>query len=100
MRLTLLLLAAGAGALSALVTTSDARACGGGFHPPTQSGGGITDHRMIFRVTPQTTTLYDEIEYQGNPASFAWVLPIHGPVTVGLSSDIVFASLDTLTAPT
>ena len=54
-------------------TASDARACGGCFHGPTQNGDVITDHRMIFSVSPQQTTLYDEIEYQGNPASFAWV---------------------------
>jgi MYXO-CTERM domain-containing protein len=59
----------------------------------------ITDHRMIFRISQQQTTLYDEIEYSGDPASFAWVLPIHGPVTVGLSADIVFASLEAQTAP-
>jgi hypothetical protein len=60
----------------------------------------ITDHRMIFRVTPQATTLYDEIEYQGDPAEFAWVLPIQGPVTVGLSSDTLFSALDSATQTT
>jgi hypothetical protein len=78
----------------------DAQACGGCFHEPTQNGDPITDHRMIFRVTPQATTLYDEIRYAGSPQSFAWVLPIHGPVTVGLSSDIVFAALDSATQTT
>jgi MYXO-CTERM domain-containing protein len=60
---------------------------------------------MIFAVSPQQTTLYDEIEYQGDPTSFAWVLPIHGVVTVGLSSDALFQALDqatqtTIVAPT
>jgi MYXO-CTERM domain-containing protein len=81
-------------------TADDARACGGCFHGSSQSGSVITDHRMIFRVSPQQTTLYDEIEYQGNPASFAWVLPIHGKVAVGLSSDILFASLESATQTT
>jgi hypothetical protein len=83
-------------------TARDARACGGCFHEPspTQSGTVVTDHRMIFRVTPQETTLYDEIEYQGSPQSFAWVLPIHGQVTVGLSSDLVFQALDKATETT
>jgi MYXO-CTERM domain-containing protein len=93
---------------AALATTGrDARACGGCFHEqgPTQNGTVITDHRMIFRVSPQETTLYDEIQYSGSPTSFAWVLPIHGPVTVGLSSDVLFASVDqatqtTIVAPT
>jgi hypothetical protein len=90
-------------ALLSTGTAHEARACGGSFPPPpppNQDGEVVTDHRMIFRVTPQATTLYDEIEYTGSPQSFAWVLPIQGPVTIALSSDIVFSALDALTAPT
>jgi hypothetical protein len=97
MRLRLLLGAMGLGIVSMAAMADDARACGGCFHGPTQNGDVITDHRMIFSVSPQQTTLYDEIEYQGNPASFAWVLPIHGQVQVGLSADVLFASLDSAT---
>jgi hypothetical protein len=100
MRPALLLSAAGLAGLSVLATSSDAAACGGCFHGPQQNGDVITDHRMIFSVTPQQTTLWDEIEYTGNPTDFAWVLPIHGTVTVGLSSDVLFASLDQATATT
>ena len=100
MRLHVLLGAMGLGVLSMAAMADDARACGGCFHGPTQNGDVITDHRMIFSVSPQQTTLYDEVEYQGNPAGFAWVLPIHGQVQVGLSSDIVFASMDAATATT
>src|SRR5215472_7752195 len=90
---------------SLLVVTraNDARACGGCFHaptPPTQSGTVVTDHRMIFTISPQATTLYDEIKYTGSPADFAWVLPIHGQVTVGLSSDAVFSALEQATQTT
>jgi hypothetical protein len=98
------LLAAALGAQIALVGASvrDARACGGCFHPPTESGTVITDHRMIFAVSnsPAQTTLYDEIRYQGSPSSFAWVLPIHGTVTVGLSSDVLFQAIDQNTTTT
>ncbi|MGH7295054.1 MAG: DUF2330 domain-containing protein, partial [Polyangiaceae bacterium] len=100
MRIALLAGAVGLGMASLMVSADDARACGGCFHGPTQSGDVITDHRMIFRVSPQQTTLYDEIEYQGNPAEFAWVLPIHGQVQVGLSADVLFAALDSATATT
>jgi len=100
MRMHVLLGAMGLGVLSMAAMADDARACGGCFHGPTQNGDVITDHRMIFSVSPQQTTLYDEVEYQGNPAGFAWVLPIHGQVQVGLSSDIVFASMDAATATT
>ena len=45
-------------------------------------------------------TLYDEIQYTGNPSSFAWVLPIAGQVTVGLSSDALFNQIDQITTVT
>jgi MYXO-CTERM domain-containing protein len=100
MRLGALLSVAVVGTLSVLGVTHDARACGGCFHepkPPTQSGTVVTDHRMIFSVSPLQTTLYDQVQYAGSPASFAWVLPIHGAVTVGLSSDTVFQAMEQAT---
>ncbi|HLK38610.1 MAG TPA: DUF2330 domain-containing protein [Polyangiaceae bacterium] len=90
----------GLGAVAGASIEGDARACGGCFHPPAQSGTVVTDHRMVFSISPQTTTLYDEIEYAGSPASFAWVLPIHGPVRVSLSSDLLFGALEQVTKTT
>ena len=89
-----------AAAVSALTFAGQrpASACGGCFHPPTQVVSDITDERMLLAVSTTQTTLYDQIEYSGSPTSFAWVLPIHGTVTVGLSADILFNSIDTLTA--
>ncbi len=87
-------------ALALMGSERDASACGGCFHPPTQVASDITDERMLLSVSTKQTTLYDQIRYQGNPSSFAWVLPIHGTVDVGLSADVLFASLDTLTATT
>jgi hypothetical protein len=75
-----------------------ARACGGCFHPPTQVATDITDERMLLSVSPAQTTLFDQIEYAGSPTQFAWVLPIRGTVTVGLSADVLFDSIDVLTA--
>ena len=75
-----------------------ASACGGCFHPPTQTVSDITDERMLLSVSATQSTLYDQIEYSGSPTSFAWVLPIHGTVTVGLSADVLFDSIDVLTA--
>ena len=79
----------------------DASACGGCFGPPpppTESPTVVTDHRMILSLSKEQSTLYDQIRYQGSPASFAWVLPISGTVDIGLSADVVFGSLDTMTA--
>jgi hypothetical protein len=100
MRMSLILGAVGLAGLAMAVSAKDAAACGGCFHGPSQNGDVITDHRMIFRVTQQQTTLYDEIEYSGDPQDFAWVLPIHGQVAVGLSSDVLFAALDQATQTT
>ena len=88
-------------ALAAAVTTTailerDASACGGCFNPP-ENPTVVTDHRMILSVSQSQSTLYDQIRYSGSPASFAWVLPISGEITVGPSADIVFGALDSMT---
>jgi hypothetical protein len=85
-------------AASALAAEREARACGGCFHPPTQTVSDITDERMLLATSTTQSTLYDQIQYSGSPSSFAWVLPIQGTVTVGLSADVLFDSIDTLTA--
>jgi hypothetical protein len=89
-----------AAAVSAVSVAGErqASACGGCFHPPTQTVTDITDERMLLAVSSTQSTLFDQIQYSGSPTSFAWVLPIHGTVTVGLSADVLFNSMDTLTA--
>jgi len=83
-----------------LAVERDAAACGGCFQPPpppSQSASDITDERMLLAVSTTQSTLYDQISYSGSPSSFAWVLPIHGTVDVGLSADVLFDSMDVLT---
>lgn len=70
----------------------EADACGGCFVPPEESTV-VTGHRMILSVGMDQSTLYDQIEYTGDPAEFAWVLPIKGQVDIGVSSDLVFNQL-------
>ena len=82
----------------AIMGEREASACGGCFHPPTQVASDITDERMLLSVSGKQTTLYDQIRYSGSPSSFAWVLPIHGTVDVGLSADVLFGSVDAMTA--
>jgi MYXO-CTERM domain-containing protein len=82
-------------------TAQDARACGGCFIRPTsQVATVVTDHRMVFSISPTQSTLYDQIRYSGSPSDFAWVLPIHGNVGVGVSSDLLFSVLDQNTQTT
>jgi hypothetical protein len=82
----------------------EAAACGGCFVPPPpptqQVDSSITAERMIFSISKDQTTLYDEITFSGSPSSFAWVLPVKGKVEVGLSADILFATLDSITGVT
>jgi len=89
---------------------ADAHACGGCLNvqsspteadagSTTQSGTVVTDHRMVLALTGGTTTLWDQIEYAGDPAEFAWVLPIRGKVAVGLGADAFVDALDQKTAP-
>ncbi len=82
-----------------LAPARDAAACGGLLAPPSQTTE-VTSHRMALSISQTQSTLWDEIQYTGSPSSFAWVLPIQGTITVGVSSDALFAELDQLTAVT
>src|SRR5262245_34583743 len=88
----------GALAVGVAFTTPHADACGGCFPPPGEQNSVVTDHRMILTVSKSQTTLYDQIQYTGNPREFAWVLPIAGTVDVGLSADSLFSALHNLSA--
>lgn len=85
-------------ATAAVVTfiPRDAAACGGCFAPQ-ENPTVVTDHRMVFTIAKDQSTLYDQIRYTGSPASFGWVLPISGEVQVGVSSESVFELLDVMT---
>ena len=86
-------------ASTALVDVRDASACGGCLVPPSENTQ-VSGHRMILSISNDKTTLWDQIEYTGNPSSFAWVLPIKGQVEVGLSSDALFETLEAMTQVT
>lgn len=91
-------------AAAALATAhvQDARACGGCFHEPPRPNeveSVITDHRMVFSLSTTQTVLWDQVRYSGNPAEFAWVLPIHPGARIELSHDAFIAALDAITQP-
>ncbi|MBK8256294.1 MAG: DUF2330 domain-containing protein [Polyangiaceae bacterium] len=91
--------AAFAAALVAAATigeTHEASACGGCFVPLTESTQ-VTSHKMILSVSPEATTLWDQITYSGDPESFAWILPIKGTAEVGISADILFQVINSET---
>lgn len=79
----------------ALTPTGDAAACGGCFHGIQQTESTqVTGHRMILSISKTESTLWDQISYDGDPKSFAWVLPIKGEVEVGVSSEALFVALE------
>lgn len=90
--LTRAVMVAPVAAAALTIFPSDAEACGGCFVPPEENTQ-VTGHRMILSVGMDQSTLYDQIEYSGNPEEFAWVLPTKGVVEVGVSSDVVFNQL-------
>ncbi len=81
----------------AILHASDSYACGGCAVPIDESTV-VTGHRMLLSVSKTSTTLWDQIQYTGDPQTFAWILPIKGQVEIGLSSDVLFAQLSSLTA--
>ncbi len=91
-----------AGAFS-VADSSDVHACGGAFYPPPatptspEKPGVVTDHRTVIALQKNMTTVWDQIEYAGDPAEFAWVLPVRGAVTVGLGNDDFLNELDKVT---
>jgi hypothetical protein len=54
---------------------------------------------MALVLDDTRTTLWDQVQYAGDPRDFAWVLPVHGTVVVGIGSDLFMSSLDAVTAP-
>lgn len=90
---TMFILAAG---LAAAPSPERADACGGCFGPSGQVTV-ATAHRMAVSISPTQTTLWDQIEYAGDPADFAWVLPIAGQMTVELADNAFFEALTAAT---
>ncbi len=80
---------------------SDARACGGCFHeedqPPEQSSV-VLAHRMALSISPDVSVLWDQVQYTGAPAEFAWVLPVKPGARIEVASDAWFEALDAATA--
>lgn len=87
-------------ALTAALTPGAALACGGFFRGET-----VVDQsaeRIVFKQTADggLETLLD-IRYQGDPNSFAWVIPVAGVAQKKEIIDLsIFELLDSITAPT
>jgi len=76
-----------------LLSSDDARACGGCFVSQSESTV-VTGHRMAVSVSPTQSVLWDQIRYSGDPKEFAWVLPIKPGARIELAADAWFEALD------
>lgn len=84
-------------ALAALLTPAPALACGGFFCsnvPMDQS-----KERIVFGIEAGEVEVHVQVFYEGEPADFAWVVPVAGVPDVGLSTDVLFNNLEWVTAP-
>jgi hypothetical protein len=88
--------------------SAPALACGGFFcGAPAQVPDPVvqTEERILFEVEPTTgeVTAYIEIQYEGEPTDFAWLLPVAGPIDPESGIDTappgLFDNLELVTAP-
>ena len=73
-------------------------ACGGFFcnanQPVSQSA-----ERILFAHRDGQIEMHVQIQYQGPPTSFGWILPTAPGVETSLSSEALFSALDRLYGP-
>lgn len=79
-----------------LFLASDADACGACVVPLTDPTV-VTGHRMALSISPDQTVLWDQIQYSGDPAEFAWILPVKEGAKIEVASDAFFEALDAAT---
>jgi len=85
-------------AFAPLLLPKSARACGGCFAPPSAATV-VTAHRMAVSISVGQTTLWDQIQYAGDPRDFVWVLPVQGGVAVELADNAFFEALEERSVP-
>jgi hypothetical protein len=85
--------------------TPPAHACGC-LSPPLPEGVGEEQYavnqsaeQIIFEVEPGWVTAHVLIRYAGDPASFAWIVPVPEAPELGISPAAAFGLIDQMTAP-
>jgi len=87
-------------ALGLVTASSEASACGGCFHQQEQSPeqvSVVTGHTMALSISAQQTVLWDQVQYSGSPAEFAWVLPVKPGAYLEVANDAWFEALEAAT---
>jgi hypothetical protein len=85
-------------AISQSTMITSAIACGGFFcninQPVNQNA-----ERIVFAHDQGKIHMHVQINYQGPPTNFGWILPVPADVTTDLSSEAFFSALDRLYGP-
>ena len=84
--------------VAAVLLPTTVEACGGFFcnaaTPVNQAA-----ERILFAVDGDTTVMHVQVDYQGPPVDFGWILPVPRGVETALSSEALFQGLDTAVGP-
>src|SRR5512139_3495468 len=91
-----------AACVALLADTPTARACGCLSPPAVTEGEFAVNQRaeqIIFEVEPGWVTAHVLIKYAGDPAKFAWIVPVPEVPELAISPLTAFGLLDRATAP-
>jgi uncharacterized membrane protein YgcG len=84
--------------VAAALLPTTVEACGGFFcnaaTPLNQAA-----ERILFAVDGDSTVMHVQVDYQGPPVDFGWILPVPRGVETALSSEALFQALDTAVGP-
>src|SRR5262245_47235490 len=91
--------------LAALLVTADAFACGGTFcdsPPPGRPPMPVeqTGENIVFVMAQGVVEAHVQIQYNGDPARFAWLVPVPAAPTLSVGSEQLFLNLLNGTVPT
>jgi hypothetical protein len=87
-------------ALLSCFAASDRALAFGGLWSASDAPIKQSSERILLVDNPDSTvTAVVQLEYEGAPDQFAWIIPVPGKPTVAISSSIVFQRLDAATAP-
>ena len=81
-----------------LLNPMSALACGGFFCNATQPVNQAAE-RILFSVQNRQTDMHVQIQYQGPPTGFGWILPVAPGVETTVSSEALFIALDRIYGP-
>lgn len=88
--------------VAAAITPTEASACGGTFCDAEQSSMPVdqSGENILFVMDGRTVEAHVQIQYQGDPEQFAWVVPVMALPEIEAGSDALFQNMLDATVPT